>query len=360
MSENNHESFRESADSVPQVSVSISALVLSDSPRQLGEDPEHTRTLIELAGTLPPIAVHRPTMRVIDGMHRVRAALLAGHSKIVARLYDCSEDVAFIMAVRANVTHGLPLVQSDRRAAAQRILHVHPDWSDRAVAGVTGLSDKTIGTLRGRSSAEAPQSPTRLGRDGRPRPMNTADQRRHAAELLDKKPDISLREVARLTGLAPATARDVRDRLRRNEDPVPPKYRGGHASRLLHGGNHHPDDHQQHGTENHGAGNHATGNHATGNHATGNHGPQGRRGGPRVRRAALDALRKDPSLRLTESGRYLIRWLHMHTVEPDEYASLIEAIPPHWVGRVADLARSCAQSWLDIATELQRRADHDG
>lgn len=41
-----------------------------------------------------------------------------------------------------NTHHGLPLTRADRKAAAQRILDIHPHWSDRAIAKVTGLSPK--------------------------------------------------------------------------------------------------------------------------------------------------------------------------------------------------------------------------
>jgi hypothetical protein len=149
--------------------VPISALVVDGSPRSAGADSGHIRLLAELSGTLPPITVHRPTMRVIDGMHRVRAAMLNGRSEIEARLLDCDENVAFVLAVKANVTHGLPLSQADRAAAAERIILDNPQWSDRAVAAAAGLSDKTVSRIRASSSAERPQS-EQPARPGRPAP----------------------------------------------------------------------------------------------------------------------------------------------------------------------------------------------
>src|SRR3981081_155007 len=90
--------------------------------------------LAEASGALPPIMVHRPTMRVIDGVHRVRAALLNGITEIEGRLLDWDENAAFILAVTANIAHGLPLNPADRAAAAARIIACQPLWSDRAVA----------------------------------------------------------------------------------------------------------------------------------------------------------------------------------------------------------------------------------
>ncbi len=331
--------LRASVSDPQPVSVGIDSLVLSDSPRQAGEDPAHTRMLADLAEALPPIAVHRPTMRVIDGTHRVRAALLAGKSRILAKLYDCSEDAAFILSVKANVTHGLPLLLTDRRAAAERVINTHPDWSDRAVAAVTGLSDKTVGTLRDSSSAEPPQSNARMGRDGRLRPLNSADQRRHAAKIINENPGAGLREITDATGLSLATAHDVRQRLLRNEDPVPSKYRAnGQAAPEATAAGPAPESAPA---------------------AAPVSARNGRQAVSQDRTSALAAMKKDPSLRLTESGRHLLRWLHLHTIEPDDCGELVDAIPRHWASLVADLARSCAESWLDMSKELKRRAEHD-
>ncbi|GGV05146.1 hypothetical protein GCM10010502_70020 [Kitasatospora aureofaciens] len=51
------------------VTVPVAALLPADSPRARGEDPEHLRTLAELGRDLPPIIVHRSTMRVGDRRH---------------------------------------------------------------------------------------------------------------------------------------------------------------------------------------------------------------------------------------------------------------------------------------------------
>ncbi|MGH8879883.1 MAG: hypothetical protein ACRD0P_21450, partial [Stackebrandtia sp.] len=56
--------------------VRIALLRPADSPRLDGENSEHTQMLAESSEKLPPILVHRQTMRVIDGVHRLSAALL--------------------------------------------------------------------------------------------------------------------------------------------------------------------------------------------------------------------------------------------------------------------------------------------
>ena len=76
-----------------------------------------------------------------------------------------------------HVEHGMPLTRADRKAAAQRIVMIRPQWSDRAIAAVGGLSAKTVGAIRRRSTEEIPQSNARLGGDGRVRPLAAADGR---------------------------------------------------------------------------------------------------------------------------------------------------------------------------------------
>ena len=121
-------------DRLPTVVLAISSLVLAESPRQSGESADHVEVLAESEAQLPPIVVHGQSMRVIDGMHRIRAAVLRGEEKIEARIYHGTEDDAFVLAVQLNIAHGLPLSRADRTAAAVRIMRSHPRWSNRMVA----------------------------------------------------------------------------------------------------------------------------------------------------------------------------------------------------------------------------------
>ena len=105
--------------------------------------------------------------------------------------------------------------QADRRAAAERIIASHPHMSDRAIGHSAGLAAKTVAAIRKRSSEQVPQSNVRVGRDGRVRPLNSEEGRQRAADLLVQRPGASLRDVARVTGIAPATVLDVRKRLER-------------------------------------------------------------------------------------------------------------------------------------------------
>ncbi|MFE3193073.1 ParB N-terminal domain-containing protein [Nocardia sp. NPDC059240] len=108
--------------------------------------------LTESSTPLPAIIVHRRTMRVVDGAHRLAAAKELGHETIAVRFFDGSENEAFVLAVHANIAHGLPLSLAERKAAARRLVLSHPQWSDRLIADVAGLSHKTVSAERRRTA----------------------------------------------------------------------------------------------------------------------------------------------------------------------------------------------------------------
>jgi hypothetical protein len=302
------------------VLVPIRSLLTADSPRLAGENIQHARLLAESGAPLPPILAHRATRRVIDGMHRLRAAMLRGEDRIAVQFFDGTEDAAFVVAVQANIAHGLPLSLADREAAATRIVSAYPQWSDRAIAKAAGLSAKTVSAIRRRTTEDSPQLHSRLGRDGRVRPLDGAVGRIRASEMITRRPDASLREIARAAGISTGTVRDVRDRLRRGDDPIPLKQRGIPRRPA----------------------------------------PEQQRAAVTPRRdpaALLRNLRKDPSLRFTESGRALLRWLDMRAVGPDGWRQLLESIPPHCTYVVADLARGAAEDWRQFADRLKQRAE---
>jgi DNA-binding CsgD family transcriptional regulator len=303
--------------------ISIHCLVAADSPRLGGEDAQHIKVLAEAEVPLPPILVHRATMRVIDGMHRLRAAILKGQNSVEVCFFDGTEDEAFIAAVKSNISHGLPLTLSDRQAAAERIVRSNPQCSDRWIANITGLAAGTVGSIR-RRMPTGKRGMARIGRDGRIRPLSSAEGRQIASDEIARRPDASLREIARVAGISPATVRDVRERLRRGDIPVPPRR----------------DDRPPPGP---GSADPAA--------------PEG--GSPSTlvhdRETLLQDLHKDPSLRHTESGRALLRWLHDRAGGPGMWEEIINEISPHAFYTVAKLARYCAEEWLHVAVQLEKR-----
>ncbi|MGW1055882.1 hypothetical protein [Streptomyces sp. NPDC002521] len=290
--------------------------------------------LAEAQTPLPPIVVHRPTMRIIDGMHRAQAAVLRGEDCVEVQYVDGTADDAFVLAVRLNAEHGMPLSRRDRLAAAERIINSHGQWSDRRIAEVTGLSPVTVSALRRRTTAEADQAKARTGRDGRSRPVNSAAGRRRAVQVIAARPDASLREIAQEAGIAPATARDVRRRIREGKDPVPAKLRNAAQDGDGTGG---PRVRNQVLAE------------------TAGHGPRVRTE-PVVTAATgqFANLRKDPSLRFSEAGRALLQLLAANELDDERWRWLMSAVPAHRHADIARTARLCGERWLSFAEGLER------
>ncbi|HET9254209.1 MAG TPA: ParB N-terminal domain-containing protein [Pseudonocardiaceae bacterium] len=312
----------------------ISSLLPADSPRVGGEDPEHVRLLAELEDQTPPIVVHRSTMRVIDGMHRLQAAVQRGQDTIEVRFFDGEERDAFVLAVELNSGHGLPLSQADRTSAAARVVSSHPHWSDRAIASLTGLSAKTVAAIRRRSTEGIPQLNGRVGRDGKVRPLSTARGRQLASQLMSDRPDKSLREIAREAGVSLGTAQDVRKRLNMGQDPVPPPKQ--RDSQRVHDLSRAPSA-----------------------------GPQNSKKAVKAPPVAstspdlLQQLKKDPSLRFSDMGRRLLQLLHLSSIPPATWARFAEYIPIHCTGTVARIARDCSNSWSQFADQIELRCNRE-
>ncbi|WAZ26175.1 ParB/RepB/Spo0J family partition protein [Streptomyces cinnabarinus] len=305
--------------------IPVTSLMAADSPRLAGEVEEHARTLAESEADLPPIVVHRPTMRVVDGMHRLRAAVLRGDDLIEVRFVEGTAEDAFVLAVQLNAEHGMPLSRQDRVAAAMRIMESHPAWSDRRIASVTGLSPGVVGSLRTRAGS-TPQLTLRIGRDGRKRPVDGAAGRLAASRVIAETPDASLREIASRAGIAVATARDVRRRIRLGQDPVTPKFR---PTALAADG--------------------------TAEDAGDRSDDAGPATAPPVWESVLSSMRRDPSLRMSLIGRTLLQLLRAHLLTTEQRQDLIDGIPAHRAADVAQMARMCASRWLEFAIDIEGR-----
>ncbi|GAA3236429.1 ParB/RepB/Spo0J family partition protein [Actinocorallia longicatena] len=318
----------------PVTEVEIGALSTAGSPRSGGEDDDHVAALTAAGAAWPPIVVHRPTMRVIDGRHRLRAAAAMGRATISAVFFDGPEPDAFVLAVRENVTHGLPLTMADRRRAAECIIASHPRWSDRMIASVAGLSAATVAEARARAGGAAAAAESRVGQDGRVRPINGAVGRGRAAEIIRANPGYSLRRIAREAGISPETARDVRNRLLRGEDPLRPWERAGARTREqgASGGRPEPDAKAV---------------------------PLGR-GTTRSRNAVVERLMADPSLRSNEKGRALLQLLALHAAISDVWDELIESVPAHCSPIVADLAGDLALLWSEFEARVELKFAETG
>jgi hypothetical protein len=299
----------------------LAELIAADSPRLSGINQRHAQVLAESDDDLPQILVQKETMRIIDGMHRIHAAQLKGHTHIAARVLDIDDDAAFLLAVQANIAHGLPLSLADRKAAAARIIRTNSFWSDRAIARVAGLSGKTVGALREREQMGGSPTERRMGQDGKIRPISGTTGRRLAGELLTVKPGARVREIAMAAGVSEATVRDVRERLLRGEDALTP----GQLGQAAHG-------------------------------APANARRLVRGSAPLLDAAdgsSLEKLMRDPALRYSDAGRALLRLLHMR---PSSLAAeeLIKALPAHCLTMTAQLSRQIALEWVNLAATIDK------
>lgn len=319
--------LRDTLREAPVEQVRLADLTVCFTPRAGGVDDDWALTLAELETELPPILVHHPSLTVIDGLHRLRAAHLKGREHIEARFFDGTQEDAALLAVAMNVGQGRPLSQADRVAAAERIVASRPHWSDRAIAVVAGLSAKKVSEIRMRADG-LPQCERRVGLDGRARPLNTAQGREIAGQLLKSDPKASLRTIARQAGISPATVADVRDRLLRGDDPVPPRQRGLAAAergpRPERGG-------EERGGEDRGV--------------------EARSPGELF--MIFDALRRDPSLRLNEVGRSILRMLDACSLIARDRQRIIANLPPHCTGQMAELMSGYSDLWQMFADELR-------
>ncbi|WP_405059160.1 ParB N-terminal domain-containing protein [Kribbella sp. NBC_01505] len=311
----------EQADEPNAATVPLDVLRPALSPRLDGVNEEHAQLLAESGDALAPIVVQRHSMRIIDGMHRFRAAEIRRQQTVRVEYVDDDDDAAFLRAVAANIGHGLALTLADRKAAALRIFGMYPDWSDRAVAGAVGLSARTVGALR-LTDDEAVRVTARRGQDGRVRPLSAATGRQRARDFILNRPHAPLREIASAVGISPATVLDVRNRLRRGEDPVPERSGPTHD---LDGA------------------------------------PAGAAGSPGSdaeddTKELLDQLRRDPSLRYSQAGRTLLVCLNTYPVAA-KGDDLIRAVPTHCLARIAQLSRQNALVWQRFAELAERHTN---
>ncbi|MFD0683207.1 ParB/RepB/Spo0J family partition protein [Actinomadura fibrosa] len=385
---------------LPACEVAVDALSPGLGLRQSGTNAAHVQLLIDASGTaeLPPLLVQEDGWRVIDGLHRLEAARLRGDAVVRARFVDCTDSEALVLAMKANSAHGLPLSKADRVYGATSVLAAHPDWSDRAIATITGLSAKTIASLRSRSAGAARLGGKRLGRDGKRRPVTLGEGRLRAAEYITAHPDASLRQVAKATDVSLGTVHDVSARLRRGANPE----RDGHRTPAAQPPTGSPSTAQtagaqpigtqptgeptsgmptsgmpEPGTRTHSDLTHAGRTHAGRPHANRAHSapgprpaafPGGGAGGTPLRRKnhtdlpptwpqTVAKMANDPAVRYTDSGREFLRWMSLHASDPHRWREFLNTIPPHWQTVIAPIADSISQEWSLFAQRLQNEQE---
>jgi hypothetical protein len=297
--------------------VYVKDLSVADSPRLNGVNEAHAQHLAEVYASLPPILVHRPSMRVIDGMHRVRAAVILGLETVDAQFFNGSDGEAFIQSVTRNIADGLLLSLADRGAAVRRILAGFPAMSDLSIAVYTGLDPGVVTEVRRRVAAGVPELPLLAGK--LPAPALAAECGRAAGPALGAS-GRPLKPVAREAVLS---SLGTPGGVRRDQEQTT-----GAQPRMVPARTPAARDAQ---------------------------GCPARPAMARTSRDRLRSLSSNPSLRNSQSGREFLRWLHGHFVTDEAWKELIETVPPHCAETVAEIAMKCSDAWRRFAEELSDR-----
>jgi hypothetical protein len=312
------------------ISLPIESVLPGPPLRDGGLDRDHVTVLRELNGDWPPIVVTRADRVVVDGHHRVAAARLLGLRTITGVVFEGTEEEAYLEAVRLNVSHGLPLTIVERKSAASRILGRNPEWSDRRIAKVCGVSPHTIRSLRTTVLPAGDEDLTgRVGTDDRIRVVRPKARRQQIVDAVRSHPDQSLRMIARAVGSSPETVR----RIRRREAGPGPEQESGCGAREDTAG---PEGAQE--------------SHA---HPTTT---EGVAVGPADRVAGR--WRTDVALRSTPTGLEFASWFEGTNVDTC-LRSYVGAVPLSRVYEVADEARRRGVAWIEFSRAVEERARRD-
>jgi hypothetical protein len=300
------------------VEVAVNSLRPGTSLRDAGVRRDHLDRLVATGGDWPPLLVMRDGLDVVDGQHRLAAAIELKLETTRAVLYDGPPEDALVEAIRANVTHGLPLTLSERKRAAVTLVSSHQEWSDRMIANTCAISAATVSKLRAMAEC-SPDShfvavTRRLGADGKYRPASREELRNRIAEAIAARPSASLRAIAEVAGCSPATVRAVRKSIYHYQ---PRQSREGQAPQNL--GPTQPD--------------------------TG---------------AAVKIWRSDSACASVESSDRFAEWFDRTRVEPSECSLHMPNVPLSRVYEVADEALGRSKLWSDFAAALQRRCSGRG
>lgn len=76
-----------------------------------------------------------------------------------------------------------------------------------------------------------------------------------------------------------------------------------------------------------------------------------------ARRFTDISVAPDPALRLTESGRILLRLLSVQAISTGTRDDLVSSTPTDCLPSVAELARGCAEAWMQLAVEFDKRGE---
>jgi ParB-like chromosome segregation protein Spo0J len=306
------------------------------SLREGGINTAHVDSLVQLDGRWPPILVASRDRTIVDGHHRVMAARALGHVEVSCVYFDGTPEEAYLESVRRNVVHGLPLTLRERERAATQIVQRYGRWSDRRIAELCSLSPTTVARVRksvvaatqtrSRRSEATGQLSSRIGRDGRVRPIDATPLRSRIVKALHANPEASLRTLASKVGASPETVRRVRQQLSCQEGNEGQAFDGTRQLMMTHANRRRDDDDIKPAMELLASFVEDTG----------------------------PSWAADSAVLSTQAGTVFARWLARTRLT--DWHKHVAAVPLSRVYEVADEARQRAAHWQEFALALEARA----
>jgi hypothetical protein len=295
--------------------VRLSSLPVGHAWRAAGLDDARVTALARRYPRLPPILVRTEDHLVVDGAHTVAAARRLGMHVAYVQWFVGSWAEAAEVFVQRNGADGMPLSPEDRRSLMNSVLRAQPRWSDRRIAQVCGGSPKLAARLRRDLPGTREPNPVekRVGRDGRVRPVHAGAMRERILEMLERRPEASLRTVATALGVSPETVRSVRKEL---APSGPPSVADSESNGT-------PESSIEVLLE------------------------------YRHRREVLAPWRADNAFRSTRSGTEFVEWFEARAIREEQ--GRIEEVPLSRVYEIADEARRRAEFWTGFANSLEAR-----
>jgi hypothetical protein len=144
-------------------------------PRANALDNKHVEDLM-VAYELPESSVQPMTVWMIEGrgnkpylvkgFHRREALVRLKRKKAEFEVRHGTVADAILDAAGSNRSHGLKRTPADKRRAVEMVLQCHPDWSDRRLADVVGVSHFMVAEYRPRLESVSGNA-IRVASDGR-------------------------------------------------------------------------------------------------------------------------------------------------------------------------------------------------
>lgn len=116
----------------------------------------HLQTVEEYAEDMlkgdvfPPVTVFWDGTKFLlaSGHHRIAAYRHASIGSVPVEIYEGDLDDAFQFALKQNRTHGLRYTNADKREAVEMALRRYPEFSDRTIGELAGVTHPTVAKVR--------------------------------------------------------------------------------------------------------------------------------------------------------------------------------------------------------------------